>query len=80
MVQHAGEPCIPALGHATGVARSRFFSRIEVDVEVLGLEGPEVEAFVLNSVAAEILSLQRGRQECESKCEELKRESMAATG
>jgi hypothetical protein len=62
------------------VARSRFFRRIEVDLEVLGLERSEVEAFVLNSVAAEILSLQRGRHDCESECEELERESIAATG
>jgi hypothetical protein len=80
VVQHAREPRVPSLSHAAGVSRSLFLRRIEMDVEMFGLERPELEALVLNPVPAEILSLQRRRQEHENEGEELKRESIAATG
>ena len=49
------EPVVPALRHARGLADRRLLLRIEMDVEVLGLEHLPVEVLVLDLVAAEVL-------------------------
>ena len=49
------ETRVPSLGHARGDLHARLLARIEVDVEVLGLQDLEVEGSILNLVVPEVL-------------------------
>ena len=49
------QPRVPALGQARADLDACSLLRVEVDVEVLGLEDLEVEVLVLDLVAAEVL-------------------------
>ena len=55
VLQHLRQPRVPALGHPRRDPHRRFFFRVVVDVEVLGGEHLEIEALVLDLVAAEVL-------------------------
>ena len=57
VVQQLREAGIPALRHARRHPRRRFLFRIEVDVEMLGLQHLEVELPVLHFVPAEVPAL-----------------------
>ena len=78
VIEDAGQPGIPPLRHASGVCRCLFLGGIEMDVEVLGLEHPEIEAFVLDFVPAEVLGLDRRRQRREEEREKPERTAVAA--
>src|SRR5215204_1609430 len=78
MIQNAREPGIPALGHAAGVGCGSFLGGIKMDVEVLGLEHTEIEAFVLDLVLAEVLGLDRRRESREGEREKPDRTASAA--
>ena len=54
VVQQLREPRVPALGHPRGHPRRGFLLRVEVDVEMFGLQDLEVELPVLHLVPAEI--------------------------
>ena len=62
VLQDGREAVVPALGHPRHVARGLVHALVVVDVEVLGLEDPEVEVVVADLVAAEVLGLGGGRQ------------------
>ncbi len=57
---------VPALGHPSGVADGLLGLGVVVDLEVLGLERPELEAVVLHLVAPEVLRLGGRRGGAES--------------
>ena len=57
----ARQPRVPALGHPADDAGGLRLFRIEVQIEVLGLEDLEFEGAVLDLVAAEVLRGRRGR-------------------
>jgi hypothetical protein len=59
VIEEAGQPGIPSLGHSSRMPSRGLFRRIEVDVEVLGLEHLEIEALVLDFVATEVLGVKR---------------------
>ena len=68
VAQHPGQPGVGDLRHPRDVQRRRPLLRIVVDIEVLGLDDPKVEAAVLHLVASEVglrfgHGRQRGRQE-----------------
>src|SRR6266487_2297341 len=50
---------VPPLGHPRGVQRRRPLGRIVVDLEVLGLDDPEIEGLVLDLVLPEVLRCER---------------------
>lgn len=50
---------MPAFGHACADIHAGLLFRVEVDIEVIGLEYLKSEVFVLDLVAAEVL--RRGR-------------------
>src|SRR5258705_8835870 len=52
---------VPALGHARGLPGDLFLFGVVVDVEVLGLQRPELEPPVLHLVAPEVLRVRRPR-------------------
>jgi hypothetical protein len=54
VVQDAGEPGIRPFRHPRHVERGLALRRIEVDVEVVGLDDLEVELGVLDLVLAEV--------------------------
>jgi hypothetical protein len=60
---------IPALGHPAGIARDQRLRRVEVQVEVIRLQDPEVELLVLHLVAPEVLGrgLPRATQDKEGE-------------
>ncbi len=60
VVEDARQPGVPPFRHPCCMDCGGFLRRIEVDVEVLGLEHPEVEALVLDFVSAEVLGVERG--------------------
>ena len=60
--KETGEARIPAFRHSRGVPRGRFFLRVVINVEVFGLEQPEVETVVMNLVATEVLRLRAARR------------------
>jgi hypothetical protein len=49
-----------------------------MDVEMLGLEYPEIEAFVLDFVPPEVLGLERRRQRHQNQREKPRRTAIAA--
>ncbi len=61
MVEHAGDPGISALRHASRVHRRSPLALVEVHVEVVGCDDREVEVPVLHLVLAEVLSPRRWR-------------------
>ncbi len=63
MVEHRAQSGAPALAIRAALGGRALLTGIEVDVEVLGLEHLQIEALVLNLVAAEVLGVnRRGRQ------------------
>ena len=54
VIQQTRQTRVPTLGEPGRHARGIFFLRIEIDVEVLGLQHLEVELLVLNFVATEV--------------------------
>ena len=57
VVEQAGESRVPALRHERGVLYGDLFLRVEVDIEVLGLEHLEIQALILHLVLTEVLRL-----------------------
>src|SRR5882672_5421299 len=54
---------VPALGHARGLPGDLFLFGVVVDVEVFGLQRPELEPSVLHLVAPEVLRVRRPRNQ-----------------
>src|SRR3989442_6896782 len=64
VTEEPGETGIPPFGQAGCLRRSLPLDRIEVDVEVFGLEDFEVEIFETDLVAAEVLRVAAAAQPC----------------
>ena len=64
VVEEALVAVVPPLGHAAGVPERRVgHGFVAVEVEVLALQDPPVEALVLDLVATEVLGARLGREE-----------------
>ena len=64
VAEHAAEPRVPAFGHPRGDVDPFARARVEVDVEVLGLQDLKIELLVLDLVASEVLRRDwRGQKE-----------------
>ncbi len=64
---------VPALGHSCSILDRQAFLRIEVEFEVLRLEGLEVEVIVLDFVAPEVLRVGSNREKASNQQGQQKR-------
>jgi hypothetical protein len=67
---HGAEAGVPALGHPAGDVRRLALVRVEIHVEVVGLQHLEIEVLVLDLVAAEVLGLGRSREDQQGQTDE----------
>jgi hypothetical protein len=61
VLENPRQPRVPTLGHPRRLAGSLTFFRIEIDVEVFGLQYLEVKGLVLDLVPPELLRCRVGR-------------------
>jgi hypothetical protein len=67
VIEEPREPQIPSLRHASGLLCRVSLFRIEVNIDVLGLQHFKVKVAVLDFVSTEVLGLSRGGPRPEHK-------------